>query len=148
MKLVLQIVTHARVEIEGSIYSEMKGPGILALVGFGQNDTEEALLPALKKTIELRVFPNEDGRLDLSLLDIKGNLCLVPQFTLYADTSKGRRPDFFSAKPPIEAQALFNTFCSLAKDTLGNDKFFQGKFGANMQVSLTNDGPMTILLEI
>lgn len=148
MKLILQKVTHAAIHIQGKLFSEMKGPGIVALAGFGQDDNEKVLLPALKKILELRVFPNDAGRFDKSLLDIDGHLMLVPQFTLYADTSKGRRPEFFSAKAPAEAKILFEKLIELAISERGSEKVATGSFGANMQVSLCNDGPVTIPLEI
>lgn len=149
MKFLLQRVSNASVLVSGALVGATKpgAPALLVLVGFGHRDTEELIIPALKKLTELRVFSDEKGRFDLSLKDVKGSLLLVPQFTLYADTTKGRRPDFFSAMPPKEAEILFDKLVAEAKSILGVDNVSQGEFGKEMQVSLINEGPVTIMLE-
>ena len=119
----------------------------MALVGFGAGDSTEKLDSLLDKIISMRIFPNEEGRFDKSLEDISGELLLVPQFTLYADTSKGRRPEFFAALAPTESAPLFSELVSRATKRLGR-RAASGIFGADMKVMLINDGPVTISIEI
>jgi D-aminoacyl-tRNA deacylase len=147
MRVLLQRVLEAKVEVSGTIVGAIKDCGILAFVGFGKEDDEETVLSQLQKLVHLRIFPDKKGRFDLSLIDINGSLLLVPQFTLYADTTKGRRPEFFSAMPPDKAAELFLHMCSEAADLLGDKRVSQGVFGADMNVSLVNYGPVTIMLE-
>jgi D-tyrosyl-tRNA(Tyr) deacylase len=147
MKILIQRVLGARVEVLESVVGEIHGAGVVALVGFGNEDTEKSIKPILEKLVHLRIFPDDKGRFDLSLLSIKGGLLLVPQFTLYADTTKGRRPDFFSAMNPDKAGIMFDICVDEAKKIIGEDLVSSGVFGADMKVSLTNDGPVTILLE-
>lgn len=150
MKALLQRVSSAAVSVDGHVVGQI-GQGLMVLCGFGKEDTEQNLKPILEKLLNLRIFaplePESDaaGKFDKSLLDIRGELLLVPQFTLYAETAKGRRPDFFSAKPPVEASQLFDKLLVLSKSY--DLKVSSGIFGANMQVSLVNDGPVTIMLE-
>jgi D-aminoacyl-tRNA deacylase len=146
MKAIIQRVSESSVKVDGEIIGKIN-QGIMALIGFGQKDTETCLLPMFEKIINLRIFSNNDGKFDYSLLDINGGLLLIPQFTLYADTSKGRRPEFFSALSPNEACILFNKIVALSRERLGENAA-AGEFGADMKVSLTNDGPVTINIEI
>ena len=146
MKVVLQRVSSASVEVDEQIIGQIQG-GILALCGFGSDDTTEVLGPMLEKIANMRIFPDQKGRFDQSLHDTSGQLLLVPQFTLYADTTKGRRPEFFKAKAPDEASKLFAMLCTKAEELLPG-KVQNGAFGANMQVKLVNDGPVTIPLEM
>ncbi len=145
MKVLVQRVKEARVEVEGKLVGEI-GPGLLLLVGLGKGDCEENLAEMAKKIANLRVFSDENDRFQYSLLDTEGAVLSVPQFTLFADTSKGRRPEFFSAMPPSEAAPLSEQFLARLKER-GIKKVEAGQFGANMQVSLVNDGPVTIMLE-
>ena len=115
------------------------------LVGFGHVDGTNVLLPMANKLANLRVFPDEQGRFQYSLLDIEGAALLVPQFTLYADTKKGRRPDFTRSMKPETAAGLFEKFVSVVRSS-GVRKVESGRFGADMQVELVNDGPVTILV--
>lgn len=152
MKALIQRVASAKIIVNDIAIAETKKAGILALIGFGQVDLnwespDSKLNEALDKIINLRIFPNEKGRFDLSLLDVEGELIFVPQFTLYADTSKGRRPEFFSSMPPKEASEYFNRLINLAKQKIDENKIHQGVFGADMKVHLCNDGPVTIMLE-
>lgn len=147
MKTVIQRVQGARVEVSSEVVGEIEGAGILALLGFGSGDNESIVKAQMSKLVHLRIFPDEKGRFDKSLLDISGKLLLVPQFTLYADTNKGRRPEFFSAMPPKDAELLFQYACEEAIRLLAVDKVARGIFGADMKVHLMNDGPVTILLE-
>ena len=145
MKIVLQRVSQASVEVEGKVVGEIE-TGIMALCGFGKEDDSSCLAPLASKLANLRIFPDEKGRFHYSLLDTEGGLLCVPQFTLYADTSKGRRPEFFSAKDPGEAIKLFDAFVLGCKNQ-GLKKVESGVFGAEMKVSLVNEGPVTITLE-
>lgn len=145
MKLLIQRVSEASVTVENQKVAQI-GNGILCFVGFGAEDNAAKLTEAAQKMGHLRIFSNDAGRFHYSLLDIKGDLLLVSQFTLYADCSKGRRPDFYSSLNPEEAKTLYEQFVACCSDyCLG--KVESGIFGAMMDVKLTNDGPVTIMLE-
>lgn len=145
MRVLLQRVNRASVTVSGEVTGAIER-GLLLLVGFGQNDTSAAFKPMAQKLANLRVFPQDKSHFNLSLLDIKGGALLVPQFTLYAETSKGRRPDFTSALKPDSAKVLFDEFVGVMRG-MGITPLAQGVFGAYMHVSLENDGPVTIMLE-
>jgi D-aminoacyl-tRNA deacylase len=145
MRVLLQRVTQASVSVESQVVGKC-GLGLLLFVGIGHDDTSSKLAPMAKKLSELRIFPDEDGKFDRSLLDIGGEVLAVSQFTLYADTAKGRRPGFSDAAPPAEAEKLFETFLGELKHA-GIQRVRSGVFGAHMHVSLENDGPVTIMLE-
>jgi D-tyrosyl-tRNA(Tyr) deacylase len=140
----LQRVLRADVAIAGEIVAEI-GPGLLVLVGVRPADTPAAALRLLDRLLRYRVFGDEAGRMNLSLTDVRGGLLLVPQFTLAADTHKGLRPGFSSAAPPAQARLLFDCLLNAARAAHG--PVGSGVFGADMQLSLTNDGPVTIWLE-
>ena len=144
MKAVIQRVRSAGVEVGGDIVSRI-GPGFLVLLGVTHGDTEKASSALADKIINLRVFEDEDGKMNRSLSDIGGDILVVSQFTLYADCRKGRRPSFIGAAPPEEGNRLYEYFCRCLEDR----GFPPGKgiFGAEMLVSLENDGPVTIILE-
>jgi D-tyrosyl-tRNA(Tyr) deacylase len=145
MKILLQRVNCASVTVAGELVGQIDR-GLLLLVGFGRNDTEPDLVRARDKIINLRVFSNENNRLDRSLLDIGGAILAIPQFTLYGQTRKGRRPDFTDSLDPVLAETHFDSFIQLLhQTTVINVKF--GVFGAEMAVSLVNDGPFTLMLE-
>lgn len=145
MKVLLQRVDQASVSVAESVIGEI-GLGLLLLTGIAEGDTEEIITTMAKKISTLRIFPDEKGRFDKSVLDITGGVLIVSQFTLFADTSKGRRPEFFKAAKPEIAKPLCDYFAkALAKE--GVQKIAQGEFGAHMKVSLVNDGPVTIMLE-
>ncbi|MDR3639942.1 MAG: D-aminoacyl-tRNA deacylase [Humidesulfovibrio sp.] len=150
MRLLLQRVTHAAVDIEGQRVGEI-GQGLLVLVGFGKADGPE--LPGSRlwdtlcaKVLDLRVFPDNEGKLNLSLRETSGGLLLVSQFTLYADTRRGRRPSFSNAAAPDLARSLYD---HLAADFAAQcpGPFAQGVFGAEMRLDFINWGPVTILLD-
>ncbi|MBX7145470.1 MAG: D-tyrosyl-tRNA(Tyr) deacylase [Oligoflexia bacterium] len=145
MRALLQRVSVGRVSVEGRLLGEI-GPGIVALIGFGQQDSENSLAPMLENLLNLRIFPDERGRFHFSLLDTKGGLLLIPQFTLYAETSSGRRPDFFGALAPEKAKHLFEQFVKMAEAAAAGS-FGCGEFGAHMLVEILNDGPVTIMLD-
>lgn len=119
----------------------------MLLIGFAPEDTPVQLARMAQKVVDLRIFPDDKGRFHHSLLEIGGAILLVPQFTLFADTDKGRRPEFFSAMPPAAAQELFLK-APAAFRAAGVQRVESGTFGAHMQVALINDGPVTITLEI
>ena len=145
MKVLLQRVSRASVSVEGEITGQI-GQGVLLLVGIGKTDDAAVLKPMAEKISTLRIFPDENGRFHHSLLDISGGALAVPQFTLFADTNKGRRPEFFEAAPPEKASPLFDAFVEELKRA-GIKSVQTGVFGAHMQVELLNDGPVTIMLE-
>ncbi len=145
MRILIQRVKRASVTIDGKIHSSIDG-GLLALVGFSGSDTQECLLPMADKMLNLRIFEDDDGKMNLSLKDTKGSLLAVSQFTLYADCKKGRRPSFSDAKNPTEAKVLYEKFVSVCSERLGKE-VGTGVFGADMKVELLNDGPVTIMLD-
>jgi D-tyrosyl-tRNA(Tyr) deacylase len=144
MIALLQRVSEARVEVDGQPVGSI-GPGLLVLVGVRPEDDEAAALKLLTRLLQYRVFADEAGKMNLSLTQVKGQLLLVPQFTLAADTAKGLRPGFSTAAPPELGRRLFDFFVRCAREQHGQVQ--TGVFGAHMQVSLTNDGPVTIWLE-
>ncbi|MBQ7928717.1 MAG: D-tyrosyl-tRNA(Tyr) deacylase [Methanobrevibacter sp.] len=142
MKLVVQRVTHASVEVDGEITGKID-EGLMVLVGFGENDTEKEADYLARKVAKLRVFADEDGRMNKSVLDIGGKLLLVPQFTLYGKVKK-YRPSFHRALSPDKATVLFDDFVEKCCEYVEVET---GVFGAFMKVDLLNNGPVTILLE-
>jgi D-aminoacyl-tRNA deacylase len=144
MIALLQRVSHAEVSVEGKPVGAI-GPGLLVLVGVRRSDDQASAKRLLARLLLYRVFPDEAGKMNLSLTQVKGQLLLVPQFTLGADTAKGLRPGFSTAAPPEQARRLFDALVQAARAELGTVE--SGLFGAHMQVSLTNDGPVTIWLE-
>ena len=145
MKVILQRVSRASVEVEHQIVGAIQS-GLLVLAGFGKEDNSQKLAAMAQKIVTLRIFSNDLKKFDKSLLDSGGEILIVPQFTLFADTAKGRRPEFFQALEPTLAARYFDEF-SEALAQLGVSKVAKGIFGAHMLVSLENDGPVTIPLE-
>ena len=144
MKFVVQRVKNAQVDIEGKIVGKI-GKGFMVLIGITHTDTKEVADYLVKKLINLRVFEDENGKMNKSLKDVNGSLLLVSQFTLYANCSSGNRPSFTEAAKPEQAYKLYEYFCSECEKN--NIKVERGIFGADMQVSLINDGPVTIVIE-
>ena len=144
MRAVCQRVAEARVRIEGVVVGEV-GAGMCVLLGVAHGDSAETAARLAAKIARLRVFADEAGRFDRSLLDVGGGALVVSQFTLLADTAKGNRPSFTDAAPPGEAEPLYERFCAELR-ALGV-VVEQGVFGARMAVELVNDGPVTILLD-
>ncbi|NNM60651.1 MAG: D-tyrosyl-tRNA(Tyr) deacylase [Steroidobacteraceae bacterium] len=144
MIALLQRVSHARVDIGGAPQAAI-GRGVLALIGVRPSDGDAEAHRLLERMLHYRIFPGTGDRMDLSLVDIGGGLLLVPQFTLAADTAKGRRPGFSHAAPPDQARRLFDKLVALAQ--AAHSPVSSGVFAADMQVCLTNDGPVTIWLE-
>jgi D-tyrosyl-tRNA(Tyr) deacylase len=143
MRAVLQRVSRARVSVDGVTTGEI-GAGLLVLLGVGINDSEADATFLVDKTINLRIF-DDDGKMNLSILDIGGGLLVVSQFTLYADTRKGRRPSYIGAAAPDEANRLYEYFVAEARKHI--DKVETGRFQAMMDVELVNAGPVTIILD-
>jgi D-aminoacyl-tRNA deacylase len=144
MIALLQRVSRAEVTVDDGAVGSI-GPGLLVLIGVRPTDDEASAKRLLARLLLYRVFPDEAGKMNLSLTQVKGQLLLVPQFTLAADTAKGLRPGFSTAAPPEQGRRLFDFLVQAARDELGAVE--TGLFGAHMQVSLTNDGPVTIWLE-
>jgi D-aminoacyl-tRNA deacylase len=140
----IQRVTEARVEVDGNVVGAI-GRGILVLVGVERGDTETQAERLVEKVLGYRIFPDAGGKMNLSLLDIKGELLAVPQFTLAADTKSGTRAGFSTAASPEEGARLFDRFIFLS--TQKNLSVRTGQFGADMKVSLVNDGPVTFWLQ-
>lgn len=144
MKALLQRVTKASVKVGRSNVGAI-GPGLLVLLGVDQEDTREDVDSLADKTLNYRIFPDDDGKMNLNVQEAGGEVLVVSQFTLSADTRKGLRPSFSSAAPPLQAEMLYMAYADAIKDRLG--KVQTGQFGADMKVSLINDGPVTFMLE-
>jgi D-tyrosyl-tRNA(Tyr) deacylase len=144
MKAVVQRVSSARVEVDGEITGEI-ARGLLVLLGVAKEDQEKDAAWMAEKVVGLRIFEDDEGRMNRALLDVEGALLAVSQFTLLGDTRKGRRPSFIAAAPPEEAEALYTTFVTRTRSLGARTE--TGKFQAHMAVHLVNDGPVTILLD-
>lgn len=143
MKALVQRVSHASVKINGEISGKIS-KGLLVFLGAGIDDTEKDLDYVFEKVVNLRIFPDQEEKMNLSLLDIEGEILIVSQFTLYADTRKGRRPSFNKAMPPKEAEEMYLSF--IAKSVAKGIPTEAGVFGADMKVELLNEGPVTIMI--
>lgn len=139
----LQRVSDARVDVEGRAIGKI-GAGLLVFIAVEQGDSESDADRLLGRLVGYRIFPDQAGKMNLSLLDMQGGLLLVPQFTLAADTRKGTRPSFTPAATPAQGRALFEYMVRKASDHCGD--VASGQFGADMRVTLTNDGPVTFIL--
>ena len=144
MRIVLQRVSRARVTVDGRVTGEI-GPGLLLLAGFTDGDGDEALTWMADKVAGLRIFPDDEGKMNRSVQEAGGSLLVVSQFTLYGDTRKGRRPSFVDAARPEVAIPLYERFLEMLRGT--GLPVQTGEFGAMMQVELVNDGPVTLILE-
>lgn len=145
MKAVLQRVKNARVTVDGRVTGQIN-QGYLILLGVMEGDTEDDMRLLAKKTAQLRVFEDENGKMNLSVLDVKGEALVVSQFTLCADVTHGRRPSFIKSARPDEAERLYEMYVEELKNN-GIENVQTGEFGANMAVELLNDGPVTILFD-
>lgn len=144
MKAVIQRVTHADVKIDGKINGEIEN-GLAVLLGVGNGDTDEDMKYIADKIIGMRVFSDENDKMNLSIKDVGGSMLVISQFTLYGDCSHGRRPYFGDAMEPIGANEMYERFVAYIKEQGIHTE--TGEFGADMKVTLTNDGPVTIILE-
>ncbi len=144
MRILLQRVSSASVSVAGESIAAIER-GVVLLTGFGALDEEADVDRAAERVLNLRIFPNDEGRLDLGLAEVGGGVLAVPQFTLYARTDRGRRPDFTDALAPTDASVLFDAFVEALRRR--HDNVAAGVFGADMAVSLVNDGPLTLQLQ-
>lgn len=145
MRVVIQRVSEAAVRVDGNIVGEIK-QGLMVLLGIETADTEEDIDWLLNKTLNLRIFNDADGVMNTSLLDVEGDLLVISQFTLMAATKKGNRPSYIRAAKHEQAIPLYESFCVKAEQLLGKT-VQKGSFGADMKVSLINDGPVTIQID-
>lgn len=144
MRIVIQRVLEARVEVEGRITGQI-GKGLLIFLGVGKDDNRSIADHYIDKLLKLRIFADDMGKTNLSLKDLSGEVLVVSQFTLYADCRKGNRPDFIKAGSAVKAEELYEYFLEQIKERTG--KVESGEFGAEMKVTLVNDGPFTIILD-
>ena len=145
MRVVIQRVSEAAVRVDGQIVGQIN-QGLLVLLGIETADTEEDVDWLINKTLNLRIFNDANGVMNTSLLDVKGGLLVISQFTLMAATKKGNRPSYIRAAKHVQAIPLYESFCTKAEQRLGQP-IQKGIFGADMQVSLINDGPVTIQMD-
>ncbi|SFT89810.1 D-tyrosyl-tRNA(Tyr) deacylase [Lishizhenia tianjinensis] len=144
MRLVIQRVSSAKVEVDDKVIGKID-KGLLVLIGVEDADTSEDLEWCVKKLIGMRIFSDEEGKMNLSIKDVKGGVLVISQFTLHASTKKGNRPSFIKAGKPDFAKSMYQEFIRLLQGEI--TQVAQGEFGANMQVSLCNDGPVTITMD-
>ena len=144
MRALIQRVDHASVSVDGAVVGSI-GEGLLALVGVGRDDSDADAKALAAKVVGLRIFPDEAGRFNLSLLQVGGSMLVVSQFTLYADVRRGRRPSFTGAARPDQAERFVDEFASAVRSA--GVKVACGRFGAMMQVDLRNNGPFTLMVE-
>lgn len=144
MRLLIQRVQKAQLFIQKQLYSEI-GPGLLVLLGIHKEDDASQIKWLVNKLVHLRIFSDEQGKMNRSVKEIDGQILVVSQFTLYANCLNGRRPDFIQAAPPAIAEPLYQQFVEQLNQEMGNIQ--TGVFGAEMQIALINDGPVTLLME-
>ncbi len=147
MKALIQRVSHASVTVEQETIGKIQ-QGLLIFLGVGHEDTEEEARQLLHKILHYRVFSDDNDKMNLDIQQINGELLVVSQFTLMADTSKGRRPSFSTAAKPNEAERLYHYFVEQAKRAYSKDRIQTGQFAADMKVELLNNGPVTFMLEV
>ncbi len=145
MKLLIQRVANASVTISGNLFSSIQ-KGLLVLVGVENGDSEDDIEYLAKKLVQLRIFNDETGKMNLSVTDVQGDLLLVSQFTLLANTRKGNRPSYQNAGKSDFSKPMYEKFCSAVENKI-SQKVKRGKFGADMKISLINDGPVTIWID-
>lgn len=144
MRAILQRVLNASVKVDGQTIGEI-GKGLLVFLGVGEGDTENDLKYIADKCIGLRIFSDEEDKMNLSLTDVGGQMLVISQFTLYGDCRKGRRPSFSASMEPVKAKEMYERFIEYIKEA--GIKTEHGKFGADMKVELINDGPVTLMLD-
>ncbi len=147
MRAVVQRVSEGGVDIPTHNYSQTIGIGMVILLGVTHDDTDEEVNFVADKCCNLRIFEDENEKMNLSLKDVDGEVLVISQFTLYGDARKGNRPSFVNAAPPEKANQLYEKFIERVKSNIGKDKVKSGIFGAMMNVKIINDGPVTILVE-
>ncbi len=144
MRTVIQRVSRAQVTVDGQVVGEIER-GVVVLVGFTASDEVEQINWMARKVAGLRIFEDEAGKMNLALVDVEGKLLVVPNFTLYGDVARGRRPSFSQAAEPRRAEELFQQFVAAVRDR--GVTVAQGQFGASMQIELVNDGPVTLIID-
>ncbi|MGV3523661.1 MAG: D-aminoacyl-tRNA deacylase [Candidatus Sericytochromatia bacterium] len=144
MRIVLQRVSYGAVRVDGTLVGEVKGPGLVLLIGMGREETPEELRFWAQKCVQLRIFPDAEGKMNRSLLEVGGGVLAVSQFTLFGETRKGRRPGFSNAGDPQSAKAHYEHFVELLRES--GVTVATGVFQAHMDVEIHNDGPVTLLL--
>ena len=145
MRILIQRVEKASVSVDGSLKGKIN-KGLLIFVGISKSDTNSDIEYVVDKSVNLRLFPDVNGKFHFSVRDIKGELMVISQFTLYGDTRRGRRPSFSDAMGPVEAEEIFNKVIEMFKSNSGLD-VAEGQFGSHMDIKLINDGPVTIWLD-
>ncbi len=145
MKAVIQRVSRGSVSVENEVKGKI-GRGYVVLLGVKQGDAEEDAKQLAYKTVGLRIFPDQNDKMNLSIQDIGGEILVISQFTLYADTGKGNRPSFIKAAPPEIAESLYNCYVDQLRHALGENRVATGVFRASMSVEIINDGPVTVEL--
>ncbi|MBQ1849221.1 MAG: D-tyrosyl-tRNA(Tyr) deacylase [Lachnospiraceae bacterium] len=145
MKFVIQRVQHASCTVDGEVTGAIE-KGFLVLIGVRADDTQEIAQKMLKKMLGLRIFEDAEGKTNLDLNTVGGSVLLISQFTLYADCRKGNRPSFIEAAPPAIAEPMYEFLIKECRNQLGKERVQVGRFGADMKVSLLNDGPFTVVL--
>lgn len=146
MKIVIQRVSEASVTIEDRVVARI-GKGILILLGIAHNDSQEDIEYLVRKVVAMRIFSDHEGKMNLSIEEVKGDMIVVSQFTLHAQTKKGNRPSYIDAARPEQAIPLYEKFVKQLKNSIGSERVSTGEFGADMQVQLINDGPVTIIMD-
>ena len=144
MRVVIQRVSEASVEVDGTVVGSI-GPGLLVLAAFRSGDTDADIDWMARKLLELRIFEDEAGKMNRSVLEENGEVLVVSQFTLYGDARKGRRPDFLGSAPAVEAERLYRQF--IDNLNMYHPRIAEGRFGAKMKVRLVNDGPVTLIVD-
>ncbi len=147
MRALIQRVSRGSVNIPLESYSAKIGKGMVLLLGISEDDTIKEVEYVAEKCSNLRIFEDENEKMNLSIKDIDGEILLISQFTLYGDTRKGNRPSFNKAAKPEKAEDLYNSFAKKLKNIFGTEKIKEGIFGAMMEVEIVNDGPVTVLVE-
>ncbi|MCB0751591.1 MAG: D-tyrosyl-tRNA(Tyr) deacylase [Ignavibacteriae bacterium] len=147
MRALIQRVSRGKVEIKSNAYSAEINKGMVLLLGIKEEDTENEVNYVAEKCTNLRIFEDENEKINLSLKDVEGEILLISQFTLYGDTRKGNRPSFNEAAKPDKALKLYNLFASKLRVLVGTEKVQEGIFGAMMEVTIINDGPVTVLVD-
>ncbi|MCW8811294.1 MAG: D-aminoacyl-tRNA deacylase [Ignavibacteriaceae bacterium] len=147
MKAIVQRVKSASVNITNENYTKKIGKGLLILLGIKTGDNEEDVFFVADKCCNLRIFEDEEDKMNKSVKDVSGEILIISQFTIYGETSKGNRPSFIEAARPEEAVPLYNKFISRVKENLGEEKVKAGIFGAMMNIELINYGPVTVIVE-
>jgi D-aminoacyl-tRNA deacylase len=145
MKALIQRVARGAVTIDGEVTGTI-GRGLVVLLGVREGDTEQDAQRLAERTVNMRIFPDQQDRMNRSVRDVEGAVLVISQFTLYADTRKGNRPSFIRAGVPARAEALYNRYVAALRAELGPNRVATGRFGAMMQVELVNDGPVTLEL--